>query len=124
MPDLPMTRREVDLTRQVAELERENASIKGRLVPLTRTQRDLLAILVELKAKNGGIVPSYDELAAELGLAGKSGIARLLEQIESKGWIRRFSTRARGIYIIHRPEMPDLVDPTFSLAPDLMAAAQ
>lgn len=69
---------------------------------LTRRARDLLAFIAEYAERNGGIAPSYDEMVAASGLKSKSGIARLLNQLEERGHIHRLPHSARCIEVVRR----------------------
>lgn len=54
-----------------------------------------------------GVPPSYDELAGELGLSSKSGINRLVTELEGRGYVRRQPGVARSLEIIpRRPPSP------------------
>lgn len=66
---------------------------------LTRMQSRTLAFIKRYIAANG-ISPTYDEIAAELGLASKSGVNRLVTGLEQRGRVRKLAGRARGIEII------------------------
>lgn len=67
-------------------------------IPLTRTEKRFYDALVRLCGAD--TAPSYDELAREIGLTSKSGVHRLVNQLESKGWITRAPNRARTIQIV------------------------
>ena len=74
---------------------------------LTRRARDLLVFITEYAERNGGIAPSYDEMVSASGLKSKSGIARLLDQLEERGHIHRLPHRARCIEVVRRaPSSP------------------
>ena len=62
---------------------------------LTLRQRELLDFIKFYTAEAGGVGPSYDEMATELGLASKSGVNRLLNGLEERGAIRRIHNHAR-----------------------------
>ena len=66
---------------------------------LTRMQSRALAFIERYVAENG-LSPTYDEIAAELGLASKSGVNRLVTGLEQRGRVRKLAGRARGIEII------------------------
>jgi repressor LexA len=70
---------------------------------LTRKQRDLLYIIKEALQENG-IPPSFDEMKDKLDLRSKSGIHRLIEALEERGFIRRLPNRARAIEILKMPD--------------------
>lgn len=44
--------------------------------------------------------PTYDEIAAALGLASKSGVYRLVTALEERGRVRKWPDRARSIEIL------------------------
>lgn len=73
-------------------------------VPPTRKARDLLEFIREYAGRNGGIAPSFDEMASALDLRSKSGIARLLDQLEERGHIHRLANRSRAIEIAARAD--------------------
>jgi repressor LexA len=62
----------------------------------TQKQRQLLDFL---RAKQGGVAPSYDEMKDALGLKSKSGVVRLVAALEERGLIRRLPFRKRSIVI-------------------------
>ena len=69
-------------------------------IGLTRQQSRLLAF-IDARVEKDGIAPSYDEMAAHMGLASKSGINRLILALEERGRIRRMPHRARAITVVH-----------------------
>lgn len=79
-------------------------------VPLGMTpkQAELLAFLRKFSSENGGVMPSFDQMATGLGLRSKASIARILDGLEECGLIRRRGTKHRAIEIL---EAPDLVTP-------------
>ena len=48
----------------------------------------------------GGVSPSYAEIADRLGLATRSGVHRLVTQLEGRGKIRRRPNSARSLEIV------------------------
>ena len=78
-------------------------SVGQRSVNLTRKQRLLLDYLIAYIDENG-TAPSFEEMAGALDLASKSGVHRLIEALEERGWIRRLPNRARAIDVLRRPE--------------------
>lgn len=70
------------------------------MIGLTRRQHDLLAFITHYQADSGGRSPSFEEMLLGVGLAGKSGIYRLLGALEERGYIRRFHRRPRDIEIL------------------------
>ena len=47
-----------------------------------------------------GVPPSYDELLAETGLKGRSGIHRILTALKERGAVDWIAGRARSITIL------------------------
>lgn len=47
-----------------------------------------------------GYAPTYDQMKDALGLRSKSGIVRLIDQLESRGHIRRIARSTRAIEIL------------------------
>lgn len=75
-------------------------------IPLTRRQLELLQILHELILVQR-LVPTYDDLAIELELAGKSSVCRLVYQLVEKGWVTLEPCRGH-IQVLHPPTIiPD-----------------
>ncbi|MBV44447.1 MAG: repressor LexA [Rhodobiaceae bacterium] len=69
---------------------------------LTRKQNELL-IFIQQNLRETGIAPSYEEMKEALDLRSKSGIHRLINALEERGFIRRLAHRARAIEIIRFP---------------------
>lgn len=65
------------------------------MMSLTAQQASALAIISE--ANSHGTAPSYDELKADLGLASKGGVHRIILQLEERGAIRRMPGRSRAL---------------------------
>src|SRR5215475_2438314 len=70
---------------------------------LTRKQYELLRFIHE-RLKEAGVPPSFDEMKAALDLRSKSGIHRLINALEERGFIRRMAHRARAIEVIRLPD--------------------
>src|SRR5438477_2125438 len=70
---------------------------------LTRKQAELLRFIHE-RLKEAGVPPSFDEMKDALDLRSKSGIHRLIDALEERGFIRRLPNRARAIEVIKLPE--------------------
>ena len=69
---------------------------------LTARQKDLFDFIVQYIQKTDGVPPSYDEMAEGLNLKAKSGINRLINGLEERGYIRRLPSRSRAIEIVER----------------------
>jgi len=73
---------------------------------LTQKQHDLLLFIHE-RVQKTGVSPSFDEMKDALDLKSKSGIHRLINALEERGFIRRIAHRARALEVVKLPE--DLV---------------
>lgn len=70
---------------------------------MTQKQRELFRFI--RRSENEGLpTPSYDEMAAALGLKSKGGIHRLLEGLEERGYIQWKKFRARTVKTIAPPD--------------------
>ena len=77
---------------------------------LTKKQKELFDFLSDYIAKNS-ISPSFEEMKVSLGLKSKSGIHRLINGLEERGFIRRLPHRARSLEILKMPNnFPNLLD--------------
>lgn len=47
-----------------------------------------------------GVPPSYDEISAALGLHGKSGVARLVNGLVERGYVKKMHGRNRSLSIV------------------------
>ena len=70
---------------------------------LTRKQLALLQYIERFIASYN-VSPSYDEMKDALGLKSKSGIHRLITNLEERGYLRRLPYRARALEIIKLPK--------------------
>lgn len=70
---------------------------------LTAKQHQLLAFINE-RVSAGGVSPSFDEMKDALGLKSKSGVHRLVNALEERGFIRRMANRARALEVLKLPE--------------------
>ncbi len=68
-------------------------------VGMTPTEKKLLDFLVWFSAANG-YFPTYEEMAAALGLKSKSGIHGLIASLSDKQYITRLRSRARAIALV------------------------
>ncbi|MEL0232628.1 MAG: hypothetical protein VW974_06320, partial [Hyphomicrobiales bacterium] len=69
---------------------------------LTQKQSELLKYINQRITENG-IPPSYDEMKQAVNLHSKSGIHRLINALEERGFIRRLPNRARALEILKYP---------------------
>ncbi|MCX8501092.1 MAG: transcriptional repressor LexA [Alphaproteobacteria bacterium] len=73
---------------------------------LTYKQAQLLRYL-DHHLRNEGYSPSFDEMKDALDIRSKSGVHRLLEALEERGFIRRLKHRARAIEVVRTvPDLP------------------
>jgi DNA-binding MarR family transcriptional regulator len=70
---------------------------------LTARQADCLRFIAAHQRENNGITPSFDQIKDGLGLASKSGVTRLLDELEDRGRLTRMPGLARAITIITAP---------------------
>jgi len=75
---------------------------------LTKKQLELLNFIHE-RVRESGVAPSYDEMKDALGLKSKSGIHRLINALEERGFIHRMPHRARALEVTR---LPDALSPT------------
>ena len=67
------------------------------------SQQSTLLHYIDARLKDGGVSPSFDEMAKLLGLRSKSGVHRMLDGLEERGFIRRMKNRSRAIEVIRLP---------------------
>ncbi len=85
-------------------------------LPLTRRQKDALQA-VENHIRTHGWAPTYAELADLIGAASTTSAVRLVEHLESKGWIDVEPGTARGIRVLQSLE-PEKDQPDARTGPD------
>ena len=73
---------------------------------LTKKQHTLL-MLIHDKLREDGVAPSFEEMKVALELKSKSGIHRLINALDERGFIRRLPNRARALEVIKLPEDED-----------------
>jgi hypothetical protein len=66
-------------------------------------QADCLRFIADYQRRHDGVSPTYDEIASGIGAGGKSNVARLLDELEDLGRIKRLPNRSRAITIIPNP---------------------
>lgn len=69
------------------------------MIGLTPKQSECFSF-IKAKVDETGIAPTVSEIAEHLRLASKSGVIRLLDALEDRGYIRRMEKRARAIEIV------------------------
>ncbi len=70
---------------------------------LTRKQFELLTF-INIRLRDSGVSPSFDEMKEALKLRSKSGIHRLITGLEERGFIRRLPHRARALEVLRMPD--------------------
>ena len=90
---------------------------------LTKKQHTLLMLIHE-RLQQDGVAPSFEEMKVALELKSKSGIHRLINALEERGFLRRLPNRARALEIIRLPEDEDTSPaPNNLFKPDFGAAS-
>ena len=69
---------------------------------LTKKQYKLLVYIQDYFLETG-VCPSYEEMKVALNLKSKSGIHRLIANLEDRGYVRRLPNRARAIEVLKSP---------------------
>ena len=86
---------------------------------LTKKQKNLL-LFINKKLRSSGISPSYEEMKESLNLKSKSGIHRLINALEERGFIRRLAHKARALEVIKLPEAASANDIYNSFSPSVI----
>ena len=81
-------------------------------LPPTQRQLDLLRFIAGYQRAHDGVSPSFTECAAGIGVAGKSGISRLLTSLEERGLIQRMYRRERAMKLLVEVPIPTTPDGT------------
>tara|TARA_A100001011_G_scaffold393316_1_gene482895 strand:- start:634 stop:1278 length:645 start_codon:yes stop_codon:yes gene_type:complete len=68
---------------------------------LTKKQYKLLEYLKE-NFKNNKVSPSFEEIRVNLGMSSKSGVHRLINALEERGFIQRLHNKARAIKLLEK----------------------
>ena len=74
---------------------------------LTEQQAKCLHFIEDYIHDHGGVSPSFFEMMEPLELSSKSGVHRVLTELEERGFIRRHPKRVRGIKVIERATAAD-----------------
>jgi repressor LexA len=88
---------------------------------LTPKQQELLSF-IQTRLEEGGVSPSFEEMKDALDLRSKSGIHRLINALEERGFIRRLPNRARALEVLKLPDAMHRA-PLLSIAPQAKAPA-
>ena len=70
---------------------------------LTKKQHTLLMYIQNYFLETG-VCPSYEEMKVALNLKSKSGIHRLISNLEDRGYVRRLPNRARALEVLKSPD--------------------
>ena len=70
---------------------------------LTKKQHTLLVYIRDYFLGTG-VCPSYEEMKVALNLKSKSGIHRLISNLEDRGYVKRLPNRARAIEVLKSPD--------------------
>lgn len=75
---------------------------------MRRPAISLLAFIQGYQEANGGITPSYTDMALGMGLTAKSKatVNRYVTELEREGWISRMKNRARAIQVLRPVSIP------------------
>lgn len=71
----------------------------ARTYGLTLRAAELLAVIRAWKVQHG-CAPTYDEMAAEMGMASRSSIHRLIGQLEYRGLVRRLHGKRQSVEVV------------------------
>lgn len=66
---------------------------------LTRRQSDTLAFIREHLGRHG-FAPTYDEIAAGLGMRGKGHVAEMVRALVERGYVVKLRNRARSLAVV------------------------
>lgn len=86
---------------------------------LSARQLQAMQVIQELTDAAGGTPPSYSQIAAELEVSSRSGINRLVNLLEHRGYLTRLPYRARSLAILRRVPEPDFTPFTWLPGPAL-----
>jgi|GEM_PF-4845909 len=67
---------------------------------LTPREQQVLAFIADRLWRTGGVSPSYDEVAAAVGLKAKSAVARIVKSLVSKGRLAHLPQKQRSFVVI------------------------
>lgn len=93
----------VDAVECIANAILADRAARIQFAGLTPVQAKCLQFIADYQAGHGGIAPSYDEIAAHMGVLSKSAVTRLIDQLEARGRIARVPNRSRAITILPFP---------------------
>lgn len=80
----------------------------GSYAGLTVRQAELLSFIREQEA--AGVTPSFEEMAAAIGLTSKGAVHRLVESLKERGYLTSLNGGARSTVTVERSHRPRLND--------------
>lgn len=89
----------IRVLRAAGELPERNAPTIVKERKMTKRQKDTLDFIRQYWA-DFGYAPTYDAIAAGVGLRSKGGVARLINALEERGYVKRFPNRARSVRLV------------------------
>lgn len=75
------------------------------LTPGLTEKQHALYLFIAKFTREKGFSPSFDEMAAAMDLKSKSGIHRLIKDMELRGYVRRLGRKARSVEIIDKGDL-------------------
>lgn len=86
---------------------------------LTKRQTEIFEFIDAEITRTGGTSPSFDEIKDHHCLKSKSGVSRILDALEDRGFIRREKHVRRAITILRRPgDQQAVTNANFATIPD------
>jgi repressor LexA len=73
-------------------------------LPVLTPKQALILLFIEKSTRERGYAPSFHDIGAEFGFAGRSGAVEHLGAIEKKGYIRRQRNAKRAIEVLALPQ--------------------
>lgn len=70
---------------------------------MTRREQQALRFIERYSAESDGVPPTLEEISADLGMASKSGAARVVDSLIAQGRLTRRHKKARSIEIVGLP---------------------
>lgn len=74
------------------------------MIGLTKRQQECIAFIRSFRDQHG-VMPSYEEIAAGIGIKSRSRIKQVLDDLVERGAVRRLNHRARAIELIEPNSM-------------------
>lgn len=77
------------------------------MIGLTQRQSDLLRFIIGYQQVHNGDSPTFRDMLEGMGLHSTSGIHRLMDRLQERGYVRRAHYRY-GIEVLHPVPVPHL----------------